>query len=342
MSPKILTIIGAFLAGIICGFFKINSPKIKFWHEKIYQFCVIFLLFKIGFSGGREIFSAEKIFLSGTIVIFLSIIWTFLVSILISRSKFSRAEKISIAVHFGSVSIGTFIAAVSFLDALQIPLGPSATIWIALMEFPAIFFGMKKLKINFSQIFFVFKKDWKLIILPAAIFFGFFFGEKFFAINYFLENFLTPFLFYFLFEIGRKAAKSLPELRQKINSIFFVGIFLPLIGGLFGAAAGTFLKYEIGNIFILSILLASASYILAPLCMQEFFKIARVENPAKITATATALSVGIVLPFNILCGFEIYFFAIKIFQNYQIFAAAAFLLPFFLAAIIFFRQKFSN
>jgi hypothetical protein len=51
-----------------------------------------------------------------------------------------------------------------------------------------------------------------------------------------------------------------------------------------------------------------------------------------------ALSVGITLPFNILIGFELYFFMIKGIEVYPIFASIGIALPIVLVLISLFRR----
>ena len=60
--------------------------------------------------------------------------------------------------------------------------------------------------------------------------------------------------------------------------------------------------------------MASASYVLAPLCMYEVLKgIYKTDGEVakQVVSTSLALSVGVTLPFNILVGFELYYIFIK-------------------------------
>lgn len=291
-----------------------NSKKAKLLRQQVYKIVIIYLLFKIGFSGGKAVNTdvLNEVLITSIIAIIASVLWTlFLLRVFEKWSEFSPLSQISIAAHFGSVSVGTFIAGLAFLKAYGIEISGSVAIWLALMELPAIFVGMWKLKIKWRHVLGIIKDDWSLIVLVVSIIFGIF-GSKLVppTVNQFLfSTIFTPILVYFLFEMGRKASSSLGQLKGKIKSVLFVGIAIPILGGIVGVSLGQLFGYTQGQQFIMALLMASASYVLAPISMQEILKSIYKPDAKEIQdiiATSMALSVGVTLPFNILIGFELY------------------------------------
>lgn len=320
MPFSILFMIIAFVAGIIFDYFN-KGEKLKV-RKILQQATVVYLLFKIGFFGGNELINQEwqVVFIQSIVAIIASSLWTFIVLILLKRwSSFEPITQISIATHFGSVSVGTFIAAIAFLDAMKININPSAVIWLSIMEFPAIIIGMWLLGVRANTLIVIIKEKWALAILPISIVLGMLFGSCMPSnIKSVLFGYLfTPILLYFLFEMGCKASESLWNLKKDIGSVFFVGIAVPILGGITGSSIGYLMGYSTSGMFIMAILMASASYVLAPLCMYEVLKSIykpKLKIAKQVVATSMALSVGVTLPFNILIGFELYYIIIKALQ----------------------------
>lgn len=313
--------IGAFLCGGAFQFSGISHRlfhrfrQAAWWRTVAFQIVIFYLLFKIGFGGGQAI-SAEplnQVFFGTLVAGGASVIWTlFILSLLAAWSGFSRLTQISIAAHFGSVSLGTFVAGLAFMEALNIEIPGSVAVWLAMMELPAILVGMVMLKISFKQVLNIIFQDRSLIILIGAIVIGLWGSD---LINTDIQTFLfktifTPVLIYFLFEMGRKATASLGQLKGHIGSVIMIGISIPLMGGVFGVSLGSLLGYSMGETFVLALLLASASYVLAPISVQQILN--SLYHPTKpevqnVVAISMALSVGVALPFNVLIGFELYY-----------------------------------
>jgi uncharacterized protein len=357
MPLSIILIIIVFLIGIIFDHLQIGKRSLAILVLKddhslqkiraaLYQIVVVYLLFKIGFAGGSELVgqSWNMIVGPGIVVIIASSLWTLFVLFLLNRwSSFHPITQISIAAHFGSVSVGTFIAGMAFLDGMGIYVNPGVAIWLALMELPAVLIGMWALGARVSTLGHILKEEWSLAILPLSILMGALIGNLIPGnVKTFIFGVLfMPMLLYFLFEMGRKASSSLHKLKGKIGSTIFVGIAIPILGGIWGVSIGHFLGYSPGSMFTLAILMASASYVLAPLCMHEVLKSIYKPNrhiANQVVATCMALSVGITLPFNILIGFELYYFMIKGIEAYAVSASIGLALPFVLVIISLLRR----
>ncbi len=344
--------IGAFLFGGGVQYFL--EPFIKGRPQNlrnlIYKGVVFYLLFKIGFGGGAALVTEPltEITFTGSIAVFFSILWTFIVlGLLRYTTSFSEVVRVSIATHFGSVSVGTFVAGLAFLDSLGYQASDSVVVWLALMELPAIFVGVLMLKIPLINLFKALGKDTSFLTLVTAIFLGILFSDlnTYFWYDVFFKVIFTPVLIYFLFEMGRKAASSLKKTQVSIGSLLWTGVGMAFLGGVWGTSVAFLLGYSASEAFVFAILLASASYVLVPICMEEIFKsssIIKTKAAQKAIATSVALSVGIVLPFNILFGFEIYYFLFKFLGAMPWLSWGGIILPFAVLLCFYVQTKFKR
>ena len=305
-------------SGLSTKIFK-NAATPKRLRSLFYQAVVMYLLFRIGFIGGVSITSEplNEVLFTSFIAVAAAVVWTFFILSVLKRwSPFSRLTQISIAAHFGSVSVGTFVAGLAFLAALNIEVSGSVAVWLAVMELPAILVGMWMLKISFAQVFKILIEDRSLMILLFAIAFGIAAPNLIptDAQKLLFTTIFTPLLVYFLFEMGRKATASFGQLKGNLGSVIMVGVLLPILGGALGVSMGALVGYTEGQAFMLGLLMASASYVLAPISLNQILN--SLYHPTapeikNVVAVSMALSVGVTLPFNVLIGFELYYLLIK-------------------------------
>lgn len=353
MPLEILIMIIAFMVGAGFQYLEIHEKFGKHWPQGakirslVYQAVVFYLLFKIGFGGGKAV-AAE----SWTVVLFPALlmilsasVWTlFVLLILKAWTKFPLLSQISIAAHFGSVSVGTFIAGLAFLSALGIEVSPTVAIWLALMELPAILIGMWKLGVKPKTLIQILKQEWSLSVLVLAILLGIFVPWIMPEVvsNFLFKVIFAPILSYFLFEMGRKALASFGQLQGRFGSIVLIGIVVPILGGVIGVSLGSVLGFTPGETFIWALLLASASYVLAPISMQEILKSLyhpKHQEAQEAISISMALSVGITLPFNILVGFEIYYLLIQLTSDFPSLAYIGLMLPIILSSTVFYQLR---
>lgn len=341
----------AFLLGGMFQLFRLdkriwgNYPSVEKLRKILYQVVIAYLLFKIGFKGGKSVLSEslDHVVFTSVIAIVGAVIWTvFLLRILRSWSPFDRLTQVSIATHFGSVSVGTFIAGLEFLHALGIDPPSSVVVWLAIMEIPAIFVGVFALKIKLAHMLQILKKDTSLWILVGSMLLGMFGSEVFSAdvYTFLFSTIFLPILAYFLFEMGCKASASLSDMKGKLKALCGFGILIPLVGGIFGVSVGGLLGYGMGEMFVFAILMASASYVLVPISLREILRSAQVTTPKaaeNAIATSMALSVGITLPFNIIVGFELYYLFLKFAPPYTPVLWRGVLLPFVIWGVAIMR-----
>jgi hypothetical protein len=219
-----------------------------------------------------------------------------------------RDTQISLAAHFGSVSVGTFAAAQAFLARQGVAFAGSTAAWLVLMEIPAILIAATVLDGRFQAIKqALHNNELRMLIISLVI--GAIFGTG--LLEMLKPIIVAPFecvLALFLFDMGRQAGAYLAQQRISSARLIAFGISMPLYGGLLGAIAGTLAGMSVGDVALLSTLSASSSYVAATAVMK------RMVSPCAV-ATSLAVSLGITLPWNLLIGIPIYFTIAQILQQ---------------------------
>ncbi len=284
--------------------------------ESSSKFISLYLLFSIGFKGGQELahsgFSSEIIYslLFGLAIATLIPLYTFY----ILKRKMKISDAGAVAAAYGSVSAVTFVAAVSFLEALKIPFGGHMVAVMAFMESPAIIMGvillMKYDEDNRSQgklaetIKHSFTNGSVLMVLGSLII-GFIADTKQAeGIKPFTTDIFKGFLAIFLLEMGMVTARRFSAFRKYGWFATAFAIVIPMINGCLVAALSGLFIHEAGNRFIFAILAASASYIAVPAAM-------RLAAPKADPGLYIPMALGITFPFNITIGMPLYYLIIN-------------------------------
>lgn len=275
------------------------------------KFISLYLLFSIGFNGGRELahsdFSVEIIWtvLFGLVSAVVIPVYTFF----LLKKKLSIENSGAIAAAYGSISAVTFVAAVSFLEIQQINYSGYMVALMALMEAPAIVVGVTLIslygkkdddspKIS-SLIGHSFTNGSVLMILGSLII-GLLASEsQAQGIAPFTNDIFKGFLAIFLLDMGIISGRKLNDF---IKSGWFTTLFavvIPLINGSAVALISSLVTNNVGDRFMLAILAASASYIAVPAAMKMAVPKA---NPGLYLPMALAVT----FPFNITFGMPVY------------------------------------
>lgn len=275
------------------------------------KFISLYLLFSIGFNGGRELahshFSME-------------IIWTVLFGIVSSivipvytffflKRRLSIENSGAIAAAYGSISAVTFVTAVSFLEIQQIPYSGHMVALMALMEAPAIIVGVTLISLygkkdhnspKISNLIGHSFTNGSVLMILGSLIIGFMASEsQAQGIAPFTTDIFKGFLAIFLLDMGIISGRKLADF---IKSGWFTTLFavvIPIINGCAVAWMSSLVTDNIGDRFMLSILAASASYIAVPAAMKMAVPKA---NPGLYLPMALAVT----FPFNITFGFPIY------------------------------------
>ncbi len=303
--PGILFFILGFLAAIIKSDIKIPDAIVKILS--------IYLMMAIGFKGGVEI--SKTGIESGLIA---SIANSILIGILTPTLVFFMLKRIlkgdvinagAIAAHYGSVSVVTFITAITFLERSRINFDGYLVGMMAMMEAPAIFVSLLLVSIYNKNS----KKEMNLLEVTKEALFN---GSVVLLFGSLLIGFLTkdhgneltksffvdPFqgiLTLFLLEMGLLAGRRIGEFKLVGLKLGFFALLVPLVNGALGGALAILLGLQIGNATLFAVLAASASYIAAPAAV-------RLALPDANPSYYITMSLAITFPFNIIFGIPIY------------------------------------
>ncbi len=300
-DPIILFFVFGVFAGLIRSNLRLPS--------QVYDFVSMLLLLTIGLKGGIEL--AKQPFLSlAPQIIAVVIIGVLLPLIAFPILKkvggFKRADAASIAAHYGSVSVGTFAVAISFMNSKGISYEEHMPLLLVVLEIPAIIVGILLAKglaknTNWKEISHEIFAGKGVMLLLGGLVIGWLSGvDGLKNIKPLFFDLFSGILALFLLEMGLIAASRISSLKKYGIFLVFFGILMPLFSSVIGIGLGYALGFSIGGTAMLATLLASASYIAVPAAMRTSVPEA---NP---TLSLTA-SLGITFPFNVLIGIPIYY-----------------------------------
>jgi uncharacterized protein len=297
-----------FLLGIFATVVK-SDLKIP---ESSSKFISLYLLFAIGFKGGQELahshFESEIMYsiLFGLVVSSVIPLYTFF----ILKRKMTVSDAGAVAATYGSVSAVTFVSAVSFLEAQQIPFGGHMVAVMAFMESPAIIVGVILMsrydkEVNEeSKMSSITKHSFtngSVLLIMGSLLIGLISDSKQAeGIKPFTTDIFKGFLAIFLLEMGMVTAKRFSAFRKQGLFLCVFAILIPAINGCIVAFTSILVTESIGNRFIFAILAASASYIAVPAAM-------KLAAPKADPGLYIPMALGLTFPFNISVGMPIYY-----------------------------------
>ena len=300
IDPVVLFFILGLTAGLMRAEMRLPSA--------IYEFLSVILLIAIGLKGGIELSKQPFVDLLPDIAAVLAmgfILPLLAFPILYYLGRFKKADAASIAGHYGSVSVGTYAVAASYLASLGIAYEAHMPLFLVVLEIPAIIVaivlvrGISK-KTKWGQLSHEIFLGKSIVLLIGGLAIGWIAGEE--SIKSISGMFFDPFkgvLALFLLEMGLIAASQVGALKRYGFFLLGFGIIFPIISSVVGIAAALFLELSIGGAVMLATLAASASYIAVPAAM----RIALPESNPTLSLTA---SLGITFPFNIILGVPLY------------------------------------
>jgi len=308
-NPTLLFFLLGIIASLVKSDLEIPASSTKF--------ISIYLLFSIGFKGGQELahseFNSEIIYslLFGLLAASLIPLYTFF----ILKRKLSISDAGAIAAAYGSVSAVTFVAAVSFLEAQQIPFGGHMVAVMALMEAPAIILGVvlimrydkeRENSVSLKSIIHHSFTNGSVLIILGSLVIGLIADSKQAeGIKPFTTDIFKGFLAIFLLEMGMVTAKRFSAFTKYGLFVSLFAVVIPAVNGCLVAFISQFITHEVGNRFIFAILAASASYIAVPAAM-------RLAAPKSDPGLYIPMALGVTFPFNITIGMPLYFMIIHL------------------------------
>lgn len=273
----------------------------------LYETLSVFLLLAIGLKGGVALAKtgSPQVLLQVLLVILLGTLLT-LLAFGILRWRLNRADAAATAAHYGSVSVVTFAVAASFLARQGIEAEPQLTLFLAVMEMPALVVGVLLARLGDGQ-----QLRWgqlahevflgkSMVLLLGGLVIGWLAGPTGIgSLSPLYVDLFKPVLSLFLLEMGLLTAAKLGGLRRQGGFVVLFGLLVPLGFACIGLGSAYAMGLSAGGALLLATLCASSSYIAAPAAM-------RIAVPEANPALSLAASLGVTFPFNLLFGIPLY------------------------------------
>ncbi|MEM6693285.1 MAG: sodium-dependent bicarbonate transport family permease [Pseudomonadota bacterium] len=271
----------------------------------------LYLLFAIGFKGGAGVAAhGVDATLALTLLagVLLSASIPFVAFILLQTiTKLDALNAAAVAGHYGSISVVTFVAATSVLNAQGIAHEGFMVAVAAAMETPAILAALwlvsrgggtatmeeglwREILLNGS-----------IVLLIGAFVIGWITGPE--GLETIASFIVAPFqgvLCLFLLDMGLVAGRGMRQGRRELGAGAIVfGLLMPIVGSIMGLVAALLIGLSLGGAMLLMVLSASSSYIAVPAAM-------RVALPEANPSIYLTLSLGVTFPFNLVLGIPLY------------------------------------
>ena len=304
LAPTILFFVLGLVAAVARSDLSIPAGAAKFMS--------IYLLLAIGFKGGVAVAKSgvDSHLLSSLFAgMVLSFVLPFVAFALLRvMTKLDGLNAAAVAGHYGSISIVTFVTAVSLLEGRGISSEGYLVAVAAVMEVPAIMSALwlaarkGDAKTMNSSLCRHILGNGSIVLLIGSFVIGAATGEEGLKdLHPFIVVPFTGILAIFLLDMGLSAGKSILEHKKDISlGLVMFGCLMPLISGVFGLVAAMLVGLSPGGAFLLIVLSASASYIAVPAAM-------RLALPQAKSGIYLTLALGITFPFNLTLGLPIYF-----------------------------------
>ena len=291
--------------------------------EALYETLSIYLLLAIGLKGGLELSRQPIAALAPQVLACMALGFAipFALYPLLRALRLAGADAASVAAHYGSVSVVTFAVASAALAREGIAFESHAALWVAVMEAPGLVAGILLARWAARRVpdtpgaridgdaggaarwrelahDVLFGKS--VLLLLGGLVIGAVAGDA--GAKPIAAVFVDPFkgvLALFLLELGLVAGARLAEVRRFGAAVLVVGVAVPPVLAVAGAAVGWALGLSVGGIALLATLAASASYIAAPTAM-------RIAVPEANAALSITAALGITFPFNLVAGIPMY------------------------------------
>ena len=309
VSPPILF----FVLGITAGFLKsdLHVP------DPISRYLSIYLMLAIGFKGGVAIAQTPEITMDIIYTILAGLATGFTqpflgYALLRWTTKLDSPTAAAVAAHYGSISMVTFVTAVSFLSANNVVYAGYIVAVLALMEAPAILTGLfiahkaepktiaatERATPKLAREIFT---NGAILLLSGSFLIGWACGTPgMIKMKGFLVDPFHGILAFFLLDMGLLVSREMHHLKEFNLKLVLFGIYMPLIGAAVGLSLSKLIGLDVGTGTLFTVLVASASYIAVTAAM-------RLALPQAKAAIYVPMSLSITFPFNIAVGIPLYY-----------------------------------
>jgi uncharacterized protein len=302
LSPIVL----AFVLGMTATLVR---SDLKF-PDELYTALSIYLLLAIGLKGGAALSETRLAELWAPALVTLGLgvtvpLWSY--AILRRLGRFSVFDAAALAAHYGSVSAVTFIAAMSFLQALQVPFEGFMPTLVAILEVPAIVVALVIARMrgggrgSWGAVLHEIFAGKSILLLLGGLLIGWIAGVPGLAkVAPLFVDLFQGVLMLFLLEMGMVAARRFGDLRRVGPFLLGFGMVMPVLHGALGVWLGTLAGLSVGGATVLGVLAASASYIAAPAAV-------RIALPQANPSYYLTASLAVTFPFNLTVGIPLYY-----------------------------------
>ncbi len=304
MPSSVDVVVLFFLLGVTAGLLRSNLRV----PPPVYEFLGMFLLVAIGLKAGAELARqplGPMLPKMGAVLLLGLALPLVSYPVLRRLGGLGRADAGSLAAHYGSTSVGTYAVAVSYLTARQIEFESYVSVFLGLLEAPALVVGVALARglgreTAWARLAHEVMLGKAIVLLFGGMLIGWGAGpEGLKSLEGSMLGLFRGALAFFLLETGLQCAAQLDGLRRHGLFLAAFGTLMPLSAGALGCAVGAWLGLSPGGTALLGVLSASASYIAAPAAMA--FSV-----PEANRTLALAASLGVTFPFNVTLGVPLY------------------------------------
>lgn len=304
-DPSILFFIVGIAAGLMRSSLEIPVP--------IARFLSLYLLMALGLKGGFALsqsgFNSEVWLDLGLAVTLATLVPVLAYALL--RKMISGFDAAAIAATYGSVSAVTFITATQFLEKQGLAYGGHMAAAMALMESPAIIFGVLMANVlrrhrpgephhPISEVLKESFTEGAQILLLGSMLIGLITGDSGKQImEPFTGQLFKGMLAFFLLDMGIATANRMADLRIVPKQLLLYGIAAPPVHAAIALLLCALLQVSPGNAALLAVLAASASYIAVPAVLKHAI-------PESSPVFYLGMSLGLTFPVNIIVGIPLY------------------------------------
>lgn len=300
-SPPVLAFVLGALAVALRSDLRLPDP--------IHTWLATYLLLAIGLKGGHALRGVEPGTILGPALATVALgvvipVIVFLVAWRVIRVALPDAG--SLAAHYGSVSVVTFTAALTFAASAGFRVEGFMTSLVALLEVPGIVVALLLVSMRRPG------TDWRaaihevltgrsVLLLVGGLVIGFVASEEaFLRVEPLFVELFTGLLVLFLLDMGATAAARLRDSRGLRLGVVALALGAPIVFGMLGVLAGALVGLSVGGAAVLGTMAASASYIAAPAAV-------RTALPDADPGLALGAALGVTFPFNLAIGIPLLF-----------------------------------
>jgi uncharacterized protein len=309
LNPGVLFFILGFVAVLLKSNLSIPEPVVKF--------VSLYLMLSIGFKGGVSL-SESSLFGDGIIIIGIILGMSALVPIysyFLLKKTLGVADAAAVGATYGSNSTLTYITAAGFLTSIGVGYEGYMTVALVVMETPAIIFAVimaqmatkKKGGKGTKAVIQDALTDGTLLVLVGSMIIGFVLkslGTDDSPLSAFIGgDMFTGMLVFFLLYMGTMVGKKFKEIESFPIILIVFAVLAPVVNGAIAILISKFFGFAHGDALLLTVLCASASYIVAPAILKDVLPEA---NPARYLT----MSMGITFPLNIIIGIPVFWWFI--------------------------------